>query len=56
MIQEIAVYLIISGALGYTLFNVYQILNPKRMNSGKCAGCASGSCSLSNLNYSSKKR
>lgn len=54
MIQEIAVYLIISGALGYTTYNVYQIFNPKRMRSRKCAGCASGSCSLKNLNYPSK--
>jgi hypothetical protein len=50
MIQEIVVYLIILGALGYFGYSVYQIFNPKRISTGKCAGCSSGSCAIKNIN------
>ncbi|QKG80111.1 FeoB-associated Cys-rich membrane protein [Tenuifilum thalassicum] len=46
MVQEILVYLIIAGAIAYTAYNVYQIFNPKKINSGKCAGCSTGSCEI----------
>lgn len=55
MVQEIAVLIIVLGAVGYTAYNVYQIFNPKRINSGKCAGCSSASCTISNFNQPSKK-
>ncbi len=49
MIQEIMVYLIITGAVAYTAYNFYQIFNPKHTNSKKCAGCIAGSCEISKL-------
>lgn len=55
MVQEIAVLVIVLGAVGYTAYNVYQIFNTKRISSGKCAGCSSDSCKISNMYQPSKK-
>jgi len=49
MIQEIIVYLIILGALGFAAYNVYQFFNPTRKTKGKCAGCNSGYCAINEL-------
>lgn len=46
MLQEIVVYLIILCAFVYFAYNVYQIFNPKNINKRKCAGCASGACTI----------